>query len=338
MNLDTAPSEAASPRSGKPYFGVLMCGVLSSAITLAGVWVLSRTTENFNIMGWYANYVIPAGALIVGMAAGSGYGLASWLTGVRIGRGLLLAVVLLQTGSYVAAEYLEYVEVMNELRRMEPNELKRLGLKLGPKMSFAQYYDYKARNFTWKEKDANKPGQPLGGWGYVFVLLGAAGFIGGGLLAPALLYKVPYCEPCQRYMKTQVLGVLPASVPLKKIKKHDHEAQEAHDKEQEAAAAKADEAIARLGTALQEGDTEAFQRELAEGGASKENEKLPRRVGVSLVWCQVCREGYIAMTLSTGSGQDLEQTQLEQHPVPALFVFGLTEWPTSSRRSTPKDR
>ena len=95
-----------------------------------------------------------------------------------------MAVLLLQTGAYVAAEYVEYGDVMDGLRQR--------GQMIGPEPSFPQYYDFKARSFAWK--NGNQPGQPLGGWGSVFVVLGAAGFILSGLIAPAVLYAVPYCE------------------------------------------------------------------------------------------------------------------------------------------------
>ncbi len=129
------------------------------------------------------------------------------------------------------AEYIEYRDVMDRLRQG--------GLINGPEPSFLEYYDFKARNFAWKNPGpGNQAGQALGVWGYVFVLLGAVGFCLCGLIAPALLYAVPYCATCQRYMKTKLLGVLPASVPVKKIAKNNQEAQEAHAKEQEQAAAR----------------------------------------------------------------------------------------------------
>ena len=284
MDLESAPVEEHGSRSGKPYFAVLLSGLLTSAAALAGVYWLGRHTDDFHLLGWYANYVIPAGAMIVGVAAASGYAVASWLTGTRISRGLLLAVLLLQTGAYVAAEYVEYRDVMDGLRER--------GLVVGPEPSFLQYYDLKARSFAWKERGAgNQPGEPLGGWGYVFVLLGAAGFILSGLISPAVLYAVPYCDRCQRYMKRKVVGVLPASVPVKKIAKSDQAAQDAHAEEQARAAAQADEALARLRAAVADGRADAVEQELLAAGAMKANEKLPRRVRVSLAWCKGCQGG-----------------------------------------------
>jgi hypothetical protein len=317
MDFESAPVEEFS-RPGKPYFTVLVSGLFTSAVTLAGVYWLGKNTDDFHIMGWYANYVIPAGAMIVGIAAASGYAVTSWLTGTRISRGLLLTVLFLQTAAYVTAEYVEYRDVMDGLRQQ--------GLMIGPEPSFLNYYDFKARSFAWnKPGGGNQRGEPLGGWGYVFVLLGAAGFILSGLIAPAALYAVPYCERCQRYMKTKLLGVLPASVPVKKLAKNDHAAHEAHAKEQEQAAVKADEAVARLWAGIAEGNTETVQQELLDAGAIKANEKLPKRIRVSLIWCKDCREGRINMTLVSGDGQALQQVKLAENPVPATFVCEMLE-------------
>ena len=67
------------------------------------------------------------------------------------------------------------------------------------------------------------------------------------------------------------------------------------------------------------------QKELLAAGATKANEKLPKRVRVSLTWCKGCREGRINMTLVSGDGQALQQLQLAENPVPATFVCEMLE-------------
>jgi hypothetical protein len=317
MEPETAPGVTGEPArvSRTPYLIVLQCGILTSVLALAGVYWLNKNATDFHIMGWYANYVIPAGALIVGLVAGSGYGIASWVTGVRISRRLLWTVVLLQTGAYVGAEYVEYRDVLKQFEQrgmvlVQPRNLP----------SFLEYYDLKARSFAWKKQHGNGAGKPLGGWGYIFVLLGAAGFILGGLIAPAVLFAVPYCDGCQRYMTRKVLGVLPAAVPVKKISKKDTAAQAAHAREQEEAAARADLAVARLREAIATGNVEAFTLELSAAGSVKQNNKLPRRVAVSLTWCRSCEGGRIALTLVSGLSDQMTQLKLGEATVPPEFV------------------
>src|SRR5581483_9828152 len=63
MEPETAPGVPEEPAraSRTPYVFVLQCGIITSVLALAGVYWLARNTTDFHIMGWYANYVIPAG-------------------------------------------------------------------------------------------------------------------------------------------------------------------------------------------------------------------------------------------------------------------------------------
>lgn len=308
-------ADGTETASRKPYFFVIQSGIISTVLALAGIYWLNKNTDEFNIMGWYANYVIPIGAIIVGAVAGSGYGIASWFTGVRISRLLLLIVVILQAAAYLGAEYVEYRDTLKTLE-----EKGLVYEKTGELPTFFQYYDLKARTFAWKPKHGKSEGEPMGGWGYVFVLLGAAGFILSGLIAPAVLFAVPYCDSCQRYMSSKTLGVLPASVPIKKISKSDKAAQEAHEKEQADAGTQADEALKRIREAIAAGNVDAFRGELAAGGEPKAANKLPRRVEIGLVWCKACEAGKIVPTVVTGSGDKQTRLKLEATPVSADFV------------------
>ena len=77
MNADQPVSSSPYPpheeRSRSP---VLLCGLATTALALFGVYLLDAKTDDFHIMGWYANYILPVGAVIVGVAASSGYGIA----------------------------------------------------------------------------------------------------------------------------------------------------------------------------------------------------------------------------------------------------------------------
>ena len=46
----------------KSAFGVLVAGLVSTAVTLFVVYALS-VQPDINVMGWYADYVLPAGRL-----------------------------------------------------------------------------------------------------------------------------------------------------------------------------------------------------------------------------------------------------------------------------------
>ena len=97
------PLEESGGLPARP--GVILFGLATTAAALAGVWFAGQ--HDVNIMGWYANYVIPAGAILVGLAASSGYGLGSYVTGTKVSGRLLVMVLALLTASYFAAKYLQ---------------------------------------------------------------------------------------------------------------------------------------------------------------------------------------------------------------------------------------
>ena len=66
-NLHTPPP----PRRSKPFSTVLYAGLATSALALFGVFLLAKYTDEY-IMGLYVNYVLPAGAMLVGVVAASG--------------------------------------------------------------------------------------------------------------------------------------------------------------------------------------------------------------------------------------------------------------------------
>src|SRR5215468_7373092 len=133
-----APNSEAG-RRGRTL--VLLAGLATTAFALYGVWWLDNNTTDFRVMGWYANYVIPAGAILVGLAAGSGYGIVSYLTGFRIRRGLLLLVLLLQLGGYFGAQYLEFRSLTREGPLVDAE---------GEQLTFARYYHLRATSFAWE--------------------------------------------------------------------------------------------------------------------------------------------------------------------------------------------
>src|SRR5262249_44325413 len=105
-----------------------------------------------------------------------------------------------------------------------------------------------------------------------------------------------------------------------KIAKKDTAAQEAHAREEDEAAARADLAVARLREALAAGNVEAVTLELAAAGSAKENNKLPRRGGISLTWWRHCEGGRVALTLVSGLGDQMSQVKLGEAAVPPEFV------------------
>jgi hypothetical protein len=302
------PSNGTVSRRSPAYSLVLYSGLATSALALLGVHLLGVYAADFNIMGWYADYLIPVGAMLVGVAASSGYGLASWLTGVKISHSLLWAVMLIQLLVYFAAQYIEFSHL---------HLIHRDGRPVG----FFEYYDIVARSFAWKHEHDGGSGEPLGVFGYFFRFLEIAGFVGGGLIVPAVLRKAPYCQACQRYMRTRALGTIAASVPAKKFKKSDAAGLASHQTEQQQAFDRGKRIAEILQSMSTEGRGAEFQQTLAGlASAKKQALRLPRRITAHLVTCKQCRSGTLLLKLVSGHGKQIKTVPMAQNDLAPDFV------------------
>ncbi len=285
MQQGSTPIGAGGSR--RPAFLVILGGLATTALTLSGVYLLNAHSEDFQVMGFYVNYIIPAGAILVGFAASSGYGVGSWLAGIKVSGSLLLSIMALQVGAYFAGQYIEF---------------RSLGLfyEDGTAVGFASWFHWSAVSFGWVQDDGS-PGAPLGMWGYGLRALEIAGFAGGSLLGPAALRSKAYCEACSRYMKVRREALIPASVPARKIKKKDVEAQLSHDREQQAALEEAMAAAQSLGEMASSGDSAGFRALLTErAGDPKAAARLPARLWLQLSSCPACHCGQYKALLMQG--------------------------------------
>ena len=282
---------------------VILAGIVTSALSLYGVWWLNTNTTDWHIMGWYGDYIIPAGAILVGIAAGSGYGIASYLTGFRIRRGLLGAVIALQLLAYGAAQYLEFRALVRDEPILDEN---------GEAMSFPAYYHHRAITFTWEEH--GKRGKPIGLAGYFFLGLGVVGFALGGMLVPAALLKKPYCARCQVYMKSRNLALIPTSVKARRVRKKDVEGAAAYAAENKRARGSAQAVLDRVAAAAAKGDARAIESELAPYPArARRTNWLPARLRLALVHCRDCGSGHLQQAMITGQGRGIRVTFLARN-------------------------
>jgi hypothetical protein len=227
-------------------------------------------------------HVIPAGALLVGLLASSGYALAAWFSGRRISGGLLLTIICLQVLAYFAAQYIAFLD-RGPVR--SPTGSGQMG--------FFEYFDLTTKAFAWKKTSGNGVAEPLGKLGYLLRFGEILGFSLGALILPLALWGVPYCELCERYMKTRQLAVLPA----------------------ETAAA---EEVTRLAGAKDiDGFANCVQGHQAN---SKANNKLPRRISVTLIHCPQCSGGRLKLMREEGSGQQARATLVSVLPLAPEFV------------------
>lgn len=311
--MTTTPQMDGLPAPSAPgWLPVLACGLGTTALALGGVQVMGQTTEDFHVMGWYANYVIPIGAILVGALASSGYAFGSWLRGVKVCGGLLFGIIALQVGAYVVGQYLEYLAF---------NPVYEDGSAVG----FVTYFDFMTRSFAWNQDDGSL-GASLGVWGYGLRALEVVGFSAGSLIAPAALRGKPYCESCTMYMRKQHTVWIPASIPQEKIKKRETQAREAHEQAQQAKLESSLEQVEALAGLAERGDTAGFRALMTEmSGDAKQTEKLAARITAELFHCPRCEQGEAKLTLRTGQGQNIEQNEMASVPLERHFVRGVLQ-------------
>ena len=300
---------------------VLQSGLITTAVTLFAFWWMAAHWD-FYPMGWYAYFVIPVGGILVGLLAGSGYGLASWFAGVRVRTGLLVTVAALLLGGYVASLYLQYrAELPGGVVQFEGDDGSTVEVPIG----FFEYLDLTIRAFAFAPKGGGE-GTPMGVWGYAFKALEMAGFVGGGLIAPLALTAMPYCDDCGRYQRTRQLGVVPASVPERKVKKLSPDEVAAYEAEVNAAGEAGQATARRLVELAVAGDGASFRRELAPSAEGrKANDKLPRRIHVSLSACPSCGKGTVQQKLATGHGKQQSIVDLAEAEVSPEFTAALDD-------------
>ncbi len=297
--MEIAPPVPSTGLESKSPILLLLLGLVTTAAALGAVWGINLISDDFNLMGLYMLWIIPVGALLVGVAAGSGYGLGSWWTGVRISRNLLLLVLLLQIAAYFAAQYIDYLHLLSQIG---PE---------GEDPGFLTFFDWSTRQIQFKGESDSDYGDPLGTWGYAFRALELGGFVLGGLVVPLALKAKPYCEQCQVYMRTRDLVVLPASTPTRKFKRKDTEALEAWQAENEVAHKAGMDLLDGIWQAAGNRQTGVINDIVSEHKPrAKEIGKLPVRIVLSLNTCPGCAKGHLFAASLTGHGNDIHRQEL----------------------------
>jgi hypothetical protein len=284
---------------------VIGAGIASTIVALVAVYFLN-SAAGVNVLGWHLDYVIPGGAALIGAMAGSGYGIASWLTGLKIRRWLLVTILVFQIIAFAAAQYAIFVS-------LGPLYFKGTDHRL----TFPEYFHFETMNFAWKE-EKGKTGEALGAWGYLFRGLEVAGFALGALIVPGVLFWKPYCANCQAYMRSRQIKLVGASVPSRRVKSGDTDGKQKYAREQDDAFAAAQQQIGELCRAGAAGDIDSYRAALAQlPDAKRAISKLPARIAIVLVRCKRCNAGYLQTRLITGQGKKIKTRDLARTDLPA---------------------
>lgn len=285
-------SESAATETDHRGSIVLLAGSATTLLALGAVFALSH--HGVNVMGWYANYIIPAGALLVGMLAASGYGIAGWVTGLKMTPKLIVSMLAELFVSYLLAHYSEYSQMVDG----------------GSIAGFFDWFDQTTRSFRWEEH--GNTGAALGTLGYGLRALELIGFIGGGAAVPLILRGKPYCDPCRIYKRTKMLAVLPAGVSIRAFRRTKAE-------EREAAATSAQQGVEVIFDAARTGDRTRLHSEIEARGSLKRQRsahRLSARVTIALQRCPKCADGALVAAIVTGQGNQRRVQHLKSHALP----------------------
>ncbi len=199
-------SHATSTRS--PGLLVIFCGLITTTISLVIVTLLAGT--DFNVIGWYWLFVIPLGAILVGLASGTGYYFASKWTNSKIVGVFVWLILLISITAYVISHFISYRMFVNT-----------------EEFTFIQYIQAYAEGLSFEKSGSNgEYGDPLGKLGYFFLLLEGLGVSIGSIYPVASLWTQAYCDRCNFYLKKQRTGFISSdetTADLRKKKKPEKE-------------------------------------------------------------------------------------------------------------------
>lgn len=295
----------------KTGFRIIASGIITSAATMALLFLLSANVDDFNIMGWYALLVFPAGAFLVGLLSGSGYGISSWIIGVRNSKQVLWLIVGLQILVYFSAKYIQF-------------SAADLKYPSGHIVSFWTYYDLIIRSAVLKIGHGSD-GFELGYLGYLFNAFEIVGFSAGGIIGCVLLAKKPYCLSCEKYMKSTVMIKVPLCLDPAKAKKEGLDTYDCEQRNKDAFA-EGMNLQGKLHDVIAGGHSGRFDELLREASQKHSSFKNPPTwVQVIKVCCPDCKNGSLRSQLAYYQDKALQIEEIQSTPFSQEFFRG-TAW------------
>jgi hypothetical protein len=195
----------------QPGLIVYFSGLGTSALVLWLVHYLNESHQ-FNIMGWYVNGILPAGAIFVGILSGLGYAIASRLLQVKLSKAFVIGMITTAILDYIAAQYLTYAHIIEKLHIQ------------ADQYTFLDYVRDMCEKMSFKDQHNDKPGDPLGVFGYFFKLLEMAGYALGAMVPSMHVFGMCYCKKCQKYLLAHRTGYVHSPSLWANVKKMSKQA------------------------------------------------------------------------------------------------------------------
>ncbi|WP_457586614.1 hypothetical protein [Ensifer canadensis] len=170
--------------------GVSIFGIATFLLTVMAVVAVNHFTGfNFFTLSFFV--VVPAGALLCGAAAASGYYFGALLFHTRPTVLILIQILIVAALAQTAIYYSEY---------------RLLGLADGRMasdvVSFSEYLDIYLSHTNLRIGRAGTNTGDIGDYGRVLAFIQFLGFVVGGVFVWLMLRIYPVCERCGRYLRT----------------------------------------------------------------------------------------------------------------------------------------
>ncbi len=173
--------------------GALLAGLVSSSLVVGAIVGLQQAA-NFNLFSLMWWFVIPAGALVTGMLAASGYYFGAVKLHAKptkvLGFGMVFVAALTQFALYAARYQLD--------RTTDGQPVSSI-------IDFPQYTLWvlsHARYGLSAHGRALGDGVEVGVMGYVIAVLQFLALLAGAFMVYAILADRPYCDACSRYARS----------------------------------------------------------------------------------------------------------------------------------------
>ena len=183
---------------------VLALGFATTVIVLFVNFLIAAFAD-FDLLLITMFRIIPIGAILVGIAAGCGYGLGARVLQFFPSIRFILVILVIQFGMFIASRYAEYL---------------LFTLTIPDPPGFFEVYKEHIEGFFWKGQDGKDP-VPLGKLGYFLEFATASLFAIGSLISLVIIHGIPYCRQCKVFMRNDVTVNIPASAKRRKVKKKD---------------------------------------------------------------------------------------------------------------------
>ena len=172
------------------HLGVAAFGLISFGLVALAVIVVNRLT-GFNVFSFSFWVFIPAGALLTGVAAASGYYFASLFLQTRPTWFLLVQILIVTAAAQLVIYYGEYRSLVLDDGTMASDAI-----------GFWDYLDIYLRSMHLRAGHGGHidTGE-VGDFGYWLAVIDFIGFVLGGLFVFFMLQTYPSCWKCSRYLR-----------------------------------------------------------------------------------------------------------------------------------------